>query len=358
MPTNLVILIQFSSFVKHIFTFSLIFILKISFLRYTTMKKKLILFPLLLSFMSLFVPICLSFFINLPADASPVFSESKDEKAETIISVFNPQNEETDFFSLEEYLVGVVAAEMPALYEEEALKAQAVAARTYILNKKKKEIPEHKGADICSSPAHCKAYSDTNALKEKWGDSYDKNLEKIKKAVSETENLLITYEGSPIEAYFFALSNGKTDSSEDVWGGDLPYLKSVDSSFDKEAENFFQTQKFSLSEFNRRLGFPENTPLKFSVSEKTKGGRIKTIKIGGKAFSGSEIRNIFSLPSADFEISEKKGEITITTKGRGHGVGMSQFGANSLAKSGKSFSDILLYYYKGCKIEDFTKGSF
>ncbi len=322
------------------------------------MKKKLLLFPLFLSLMSIVIPVCLSFFIVLPPDASPVFSEKEEENQETIISVFNPQNDETDFFSLEEYLVGVVAAEMPALYEEEALKAQAVAARTYILNKKKKEIPEHKGADICSSPAHCKAYQETDALKEKWGNAFDENLEKIKRAVSETENLLITYNGAPIEAYFFALSNGKTESSEDVWGGNLPYLKSVDSSFDKEAENFFETQKFSLSEFNRRLGFGENTPLHFSINEKTKGGRIKTITIGGKTFSGGEIRNIFSLPSADFEISKKGDEISITTKGRGHGVGMSQFGANSLAKSGKSFSDILLHYYKGCKIEDFTKGDF
>ncbi len=321
------------------------------------MKKKLILFPLLLSLISLAIPISLSFFIILPSDAAPVFKE-EEKKAETVISVFSPENDETSFFPLEEYLVGVVAAEMPALYEEEALKAQAVAARTYILNKKKKEIPEHKGADICSSPAHCKAYQDTDALKEKWGKDFDKNLEKIKKAVSQTENLLITYEGVPIEAYFFALSNGKTDSSEDVWGGNLPYLKSVDSSFDKEAENFQETKKFSLSEFNSRLGIPENTPLEFSVSEKTKGGRIKTITIGGKVFSGNEIRNIFSLASADFEIKESGGEIIITTKGRGHGVGMSQFGANSLAKKGKSFSEILLHYYKGCKIEDFTKGGF
>lgn len=321
------------------------------------MKKKLILFPLILSFLSLLVPISLSFFIVLPTDASPVFKE-EEKHTETTISVFNPQNDETSFYNLEEYLVGVVAAEMPALYEEEALKAQAVAARTYILNKKEKDIEEHKGADICSSPSHCKAYEDTDALKEKWGKDFDKNLKKIKRAVSETENLLITYEGVPIEAYFFALSNGKTDSSEDIWGGALPYLKSVDSSFDKEAENFLKTQSFTLSEFNSRLGLPENTPLSFSVLEKTKGGRIKTITIGGKSFSGNEIRSIFSLPSSDFEINKKGNEIAITTKGLGHGVGMSQFGANSLAKSGKSFSEILLHYYKGCKIEDFTKGSF
>lgn len=321
------------------------------------MKKKLFLFPLILSLLSLLVPISLSFFIILPLDASPVFKEA-EEKTETVISVFNPENDETDFYGLEEYLIGVVAAEMPALYEEEALKAQAVAARTYILNKKKKEIPEHKGADICSSPAHCKAYQKTDALKEKWGDSFDKNLEKIKRAVKETENLIITYDGTPIEAYFFALSNGKTDSSEDIWGGNLPYLKSVDSSFDKEAENFSETKSFTLQDFNSRLDFEENAPLTLSVLEKTKGGRIKTIKINGKIFSGGEIRNIFALSSADFDIKKKGGEIAITTKGRGHGVGMSQFGANSLAKSGKSFSEILLHYYKGCEIEDFTKAGF
>lgn len=321
------------------------------------MKKKLFLFPLILSLLSLLVPISLSFFITLPENSSPVFKKT-EEKADTVISVFNPENDKTDFYSLEEYLVGVVAAEMPALYEEEALKAQAVAARTYILNKKKKEIPEHKGADICSSPAHCKAYQETGALKEKWGDDFDKNLEKIKRAVKETQNLLITFDGKPIEAYFFALSNGKTDSSEDIWGGKLPYLKSVDSSFDKEAENFLETKNFTLQDFNSRLGFEENTPLTLSVLEKTKGGRIKIIKINGKTFSGNEIRNIFSLSSSDFEIKKTGGEIAITTKGRGHGVGMSQFGANSLAKRGKSFSEILLHYYKGCKIEDFTKADF
>lgn len=321
------------------------------------MKKKLFLFPLILSLLSLLIPICLSFFITLPENSSPVFNET-EEKSETVISVFNPENDETDFYPLEEYLVGVVAAEMPALYEEEALKAQAVAARTYILNKKKKEIPEHKGADICSSSAHCKAYEETNALKEKWGGDFDKNLEKIKRAVKETENLLITYDGTPIEAYFFALSNGKTDSSEDIWGGVLPYLKSVDSSFDKEAENFSETKNFTLQDFNKRLGFPENNPLSFSVLEKTKGGRIKSIKINGKTFSGGEIRTLLSLSSADFDIKKKDDEISITTKGKGHGVGMSQFGANCLAKSGKNFSEILLHYYKGCKIEDFTKGGF
>ena len=327
------------------------------------MNKKIILFPFLLIFISLFLPVAISKTIPPTKAAVSVFSAfpENDESPETnknptYISVFNSAENKTFEKELEEYLTGVLIAEMPGEYEEEALKAQAVAARTYILNKKSNKNPSHKDAIVCTNPAHCKGYTSPEEAAEKNGQGWiDKYLTKIQKAVADTEGEFIAYDKKPIEAYFFALSNGYTENSGEVWKTDLSYLKSCDSSFDSSSPNFISEAEFSLNDFNERLlnirsdYSPSEVP-KVSDIVLSEGKRIKSLKINGALFNGSEIRTAFNLKSTDFSIDLKDKKIVFTTKGNGHGVGMSQYGANVLAKKGKSYKDILRHYYKGIEI--------
>lgn len=288
---------------------------------------------------------------------SPTHSSIKNTEsyAENItVSVYRMNNQEVENLYLEEYLKGVLAAEMPASYELEALKAQAISARTYILrflmSDKKNRIPEvPQGADITDSTSH-QVYKSQDELKAMWkNDNFDKYIKKITQAVNDTQGLIISHNGELIDSSFFAISNGYTENSEDYWNASLPYLRSVPSPWDKNSPDFFGTKKFSSKEFKLKLGVQLTNDI--SV-KRTATNRVSSIEINGKEFSGDEFRKALGLRSTDFSFNIVDDTIHFTTKGYGHGVGMSQYGANSMAKEGKNYKEILEYYYKGIKVED------
>ena len=244
---------------------------------------------------------------------------------------------------LEEYVIGVVGAEMPAEFHNEALKAQAVASRTYALKK------TASGGTI-SATISDQVYNTVDQLKQKWGSSFDKYYNKIKSAVNATKGQCLTYNGSYIEALFFSTSNGKTEDAVNVWGNSFPYLKSVDSSWDTSVSGFIQTKSIPMSEISSKLGVNLTSISQINITSKTEGDRVKEVTFCDKSFTGVKVRQLLGLRSADFEVSQSENNIIFKTKGYGHGVGMSQYGANGMAKSGYSYSQILKHYYSGVSI--------
>lgn len=282
------------------------------------------------------------------------------------VKVYISDQDKVIEMQLDEYVKGVVAAEMPASFEIEALKAQTLAARTYTLLKviknKGNSDEYHKGGDICTNFAHCQAYKNNKQLKETWGIvEYYKNLDRISKAVDETKDLVITYQDDLINPLFHSTSGGKTENSEDVFQSKLPYLRSVISLGEEASPRYTSKVVLSFDEFKNRLLnqdkeliLNKNDIKNIKIINESEGLRVKQIQIGNKVFKGTEIRNVFSLNSTNFKISLEKNNIIIKTIGYGHGVGMSQFGANALAKQGKNFNDILTYYYLGTEIKNIS----
>lgn len=281
------------------------------------------------------------------------------------LKIYNCSTQSAMEMNFEEYIVGVLIGEMPASYELEALKAQAVAARSYILSRMEYysangSADEHHGCNICTNSQHCKAWLSVDEANQKWGSDWsEKYLNKLKKAVDETKGEYMTYENQTVKAFFFSSSNGKTENVEDVWGGSYPYLKSVSSEGDTTAPDNESSVEFSKDDFIQKLKSKnpdiEITPLlKDMIGDtvKTEGGNVKTIRVGGKEFKGTEIRSLFSLRSAAFTISVSDDNETVvfTVNGYGHGVGMSQYGANFMAKQGKTYDEILSHYYSGITI--------
>ena len=211
---------------------------------------------------------------------------------------------------LEDYLVGVVAAEMPPSFEKEALKAQAVAARTYILNKKGKTNDKHPEADVCKNSAHCKAYVSDDEAYNRWGESWKNEYHsKIKSAVNDTLGEIVTYQDEPIIAVFHSTSTGRTENSEDVWQSETPYLKSVESPGEELSPRYKSKVEIEKDEFKRKITsldssaeFNNNYSSWVGNYEYTQGGSVKKVIIGGCSFSGTQIRNAFSLRSANFNI--------------------------------------------------------
>ena len=244
---------------------------------------------------------------------------------------------------LEEYVVGVVAGEMPVSFELEALKAQSVASRTYVM----KRLGGNGEYDVVDTVSN-QVYLDDNELKEKWKDNYVSYINKVRQAVNETSMECLEYDGELIEAMFFSTSNGYTEDSGEFFSTSLPYLKSVDSSYDKEVSSVFQDSKnISLQEFYERLGLSYQSSLKITDVSRTNSHRVKSLKINGKEFSGKDVYYKLGLRSSDFEIELVGSNVVIQTKGYGHGVGMSQYGALGMAKKGYSYREILMHYYTG-----------
>lgn len=263
---------------------------------------------------------------------------------------------------LEDYIKGVVASEMPANFEEEALKAQAVAARTYYMNKRlnKCKDAEKKGAEICDS-TNCQVYMDKNERLSKWSEKDgESNWKKIEDAVESTKGEVLTYDGIVLEyPQFFAVSSGKTEDAIDVLSMDVPYLKSTESKGEEIAPKYETTFKVSVDSFinkikskNKDIELPRNNIKEcIQIKSYTEGGGVKEIEIGNKIMSGVELRKILNLNSANFKISFNNDDIIFSCKGYGHGVGMSQWGANSMAKRGYKYDEILKHYYKGVDID-------
>lgn len=266
-----------------------------------------------------------------------------------IIRVKDEQGNITEI-PFEEYIKGVVAGEMPATFEEEALKAQAVASRSYAMYQM--EGSKDKDYDVLDTTTN-QVYLTDEELKNNWKEEYPEKINKIKKTVAETKGEYLTYDGKVINAMFFSTSNGQTENSEDVFVSALPYLRSVASSWDEESPVYTDTATFSLQDFYNKLSLPYSETLTVEITSQTNTGRIKTLKINGTEFNGRDFASKLSLRSNCFTISQNEQNITITTKGFGHGVGMSQYGANGMAKEGYDYKKILEHYYSNTKIEKF-----
>lgn len=250
------------------------------------------------------------------------------------------KNNEKISIPIEEYIIGVVAGEMPALFEEEALKAQAVASRTYayysVINNKE-----------LKSTTDDQVYLTEEEMKNKWNENFEKYYEKIKKCVNNTKGIIMTFNDQPIISYYYAMSNGYTESSLNVFNQDYEYLKVKESIWDKNNEN---TITISKNQFCNYLKI-ECENININNIEKDESNRIKNIVINNKKYTGIEIRKLLNLRSTDFKI-EIEDDIKITTKGYGHGVGMSQYGANYMAKENYNYKEILEYYYEGIKFRE------
>ena len=241
--------------------------------------------------------------------------------------------------ALDSYVGRVLLAEMPASFQTEALKAQAVAIRTYTLKQGK-----HDKADVCTDSTCCQAYITPQAYMEKGGDTA--MLARIDEAVRDTENQVLTYEGELIEATYFSSSGGRTEAAVAVWGADVPYLQSVESLGETDTGHFVETVTFSLAEFTDRLGL-DVLPSAIGEITYTEGDGVDTIVIAGQTFRGTDIRKFLDLKSTAFIITIVGDTVTITTKGNGHRVGLSQYGAEAMAKAGRVYYEILEYYYPG-----------
>ncbi len=281
-----------------------------------------------------------------------------------MINVYMTKYKKVISMPFEEYVKGVVAAEMPAAFESEALKAQAVAARTYALSRLKEfagtGCSQHKGADICTNPAHCQAYTEKEDMRKAWGKNTDYYWERVSDAVEGTKGMVAMYEDLLIDPVFHAISGGRTENSEDVWRSKIPYLRSVSSPYEQEASKFSSSKEFSKLEFIRILrnnisGLRLN-PIAMQSGIKilshTAGGRVKAMKIGNKVISGQAFQGFMGLNSNNFTLRIDRNSVIINVKGYGHGAGMSQYGANGLAKHGYNYIGILKHYYYGIEVTD------
>ena len=250
---------------------------------------------------------------------------------------------------LEEYIVGVLAGEMPISFEIEALKAQAVASRSYALNKIANN--KDKEYDVVDTIMN-QVYLDNDYLKSVWKNTYVTKINKLKTAVNETFGEYLDYNGSIVNAMFFSTSNGYTEDSKNVFGFEAAYLKSVNSPWDEETSTAFNSSKeISLQEFYEKLNLPYQEKLTVEITKRSPTNRILNLKINNQDFASRELYNKLSLKSTDFVIIQNGSNIIIKTKGYGHGVGMSQYGALGMAKQGKTYEEILSHYYKDTKIK-------
>lgn len=300
----------------------------------------------------------------------PISEKTGEQTGEIIIRLYVHSENRVINIPLEKYLIGVVAAEMPASFEPEALKSQAVAARTYILRrippfqvvKGNNPIPgNHEGADICDLPEHGQAWVDDLTLQKRWGKAgFPKNYKKILDAVQATEGMVLTYRGDIINPLYHASCGGLgTESAKEVWGGDVPYLTAVTCPEEETEPSSKRQYQFTVQELDGRLGTDLEAYPAFRMSgrggpleilEQSKAGRIKTIRLGDKRFSGSLIRSKLQLASTRFTMKLANGNIRIETTGYGHAVGLCQRGANAFAQKGKGFADILEHYYPGTEL--------
>lgn len=269
-------------------------------------------------------------------------NEIENETIENKITIYDKKNDKYITIDFEDYIIGVVAAEMPASFDEEALKAQAVAARTYALFKT--------GSNkMLTTDTSTQSYNTVEQMQNKWQDKFNMYFEKIREAVIQTKDEVLKYDGFIIPAYYFSMSNGYTENSEVVFANSKPYLKSVESLENTDNKNFIVTKVISKKEFCESLGISCDNIIIGKIIN-TSSGRVESIVINNKAFSGIVVRKLLNLRSTDFKI-ELDDDVYITTTGYGHGVGMSQYGANQMAKNGSNYKDILLHYYTGVTIE-------
>lgn len=292
------------------------------------------------------------------------------------VNLLNCESGQVISLPLEQYVVGVVAAEMPAAFPLEALKAQAAAARTYTLKRlKSTELQSkerqaqghnstgganssHSPADVCSDHNHCQAWIDQDEMLKRWGNAYEQNYGKICAAVSQTRGQAIYYNGALIDPVYHSTSNGRTENSEDVWGTKVAYLRSVSSRWDTASPKFRTSVEVPLEVITKKLG-PSDGVVPVSSGgaglirpvEYTSTGRIKTVSIANKTIPCTQLRQALGLPSTDLTWKVSGGKVVFNATGNGHGVGMSQYGAKGMAQEGHSWEDIIKHYYTGVEIK-------
>ncbi|MDF2841042.1 MAG: spoIID [Clostridia bacterium] len=271
-----------------------------------------------------------------------------------MISVFDVEKNQLREMNLEEYIIGVLAAEMPSAFHMEALKAQALAARTYTLMKAKDfgggGCDKHPGADVCTDFASCQAFEDPKSI------TY--NYDKYEKAVLDTRGEVIVYNNTLIEAVFHSTSGGKTENSEEIWSNKVPYLRSVASEYEDDSPKLVTNLEMKVNDFIAAMKkldsgvklTSKNIKNQIKILGRSQGGRITSIEIGGKVLSGSAVRGALRLNSSNFNISFAGESMQFTVVGNGHGVGLSQYGADGMAKNGSKYTDILKHYYQGVEI--------
>lgn len=303
--------------------------------------KKIIIFTVLI----LFIPFAIVNFFDV---------DKKEEiklkyESNIIIRVKRLNSNEIEYLPLEEYIVGVLAGEMPIYFEKEAFKAQAVAARSYVL--KKIEYNKDNEYDVVDSVLN-QVYLDNYYLKEAWQDKYLDNINKLREIVNETSLEYLDYNGEIVDALFFSTSNGYTENASLVFNIDLPYLQSVTSMWDSSTSSAFRsTKKISIDEFYSSLNLEYSNTLDFKVLRRSSTNRILNLSINGIEFTGKEVYDKLGLKSMDFSLKQDGNNIIIDTVGYGHGVGMSQYGAEGMALEGYSYKDILSHYYVGTSIK-------
>ena len=296
---------------------------------------------------------------DIPTPAPLAQSASAQDDAVTL-QVWN--DKKTVSMTMTDYLTGVVRGEMPASFESEALKAQAAAERTYIYYQMRGGRKDaHPDADICTDPGCCNAWLSPEAAAEKWGDKAEEYEAKIRQAVQETDGQVVLYNGAPILAVFHSSSAGKTAKSGDVWSSDLPYLASVKSPESEEnVPNYYSVKTLTAAEFRDtflaaypQADFSGDTTAWVQNLKRNSSDRVESLTIGGVSVSGTEVRSVFGLRSACFTVECSADSVTFHVTGYGHGVGMSQYGANELAREGKTWREILSWYYTDTVIDTY-----
>lgn len=287
--------------------------------------------------------------------------ETVDSRSPSI-SVYNSKTGKIQTMDMETFLYGVVSMEMSSEFSEEALKAQAVAARTYIIYKIQNKINDgHKGADICTDCTHCQAYASYDEIKSQKGDKWiQESYPIIKQAVDDTKGQILTYDDKAILPLYFSTSSGMTENSEDVFKSQYPYLKSVSSPYEKNSPKYYTESTIDKNDFINLLKnkyadiiiSKKNLQNEIAVINRTTAGSVKNIKIGNKQLSGRDVRSVFGLNSSNFDISCDDDTVTFKVKGYGHGVGMSLWGAEGMAKKNYKYDQILFHYYTGTEIKD------
>lgn len=297
--------------------------------------------------------------IVFPYADEPVTTKSvtlKQEPLEQVddevvsVAVLRTESDKIENVPLETYVARVVASEMPAEFEIEALKAQSLAARTYVINYMLQQ-KEDESQNITDREQH-QVYKNDAELREQWGEDYQWKMDKVMQAVNETKGEILTYEDELITPVYFSTSNGYTENSEEYWQTEIPYLRSVNSPWDEQSPKYKEQVTLSFNDINTALNIDLQPGVMHSLEmTRTTGHRVKQLTVNGISFTGREIREKLKLPSSDFSIEQKGDYFIFTTRGFGHGVGMSQYGANGMAEEGKTYDEIIAHYYKGVTID-------
>ncbi|MBQ2897423.1 MAG: stage II sporulation protein D [Clostridia bacterium] len=269
--------------------------------------------------------------------------QKKQDKNEITILVLDKGSKNIISMPFEEYVWRATAKEVPSSFEDDAIMAQAVAVRTYAYRKLGKKISEHNGADVCTDFNHCTAFLLPGDEEKTYGENAKQLCKRYRTLSKKTQNQILTYNNEPILAAFHAISSGRTEKSSDVWSEQLPYLINVDSELDKNVNGYLST--VSLKQTELKNYFSDNADTNISIISRTDGGNVKEINIFGNIYTGQDVRNKLNLRSANFSVKKNKDEYIFEVYGYGHGVGMSQCGANEYAKKGMDYQKILLKYF-------------